>query len=55
MEAIPSTRESAQRLGLVSTEQMVGALRAAVENPPEGIRIVDVAGIRSAAPASSPE
>ena len=55
MEAIPSTRESAQRLGLVSTEQMVGALRAAVENPPEGIRIVDVAGIRSAAPASSLE
>jgi len=55
MEAIPSTRESAQRLGLVSTEQMVGALRAAVENPPEGIRIVDVPGIRRAAPPGAPE
>ena len=46
MEALPSTRESARRLGLVSTEQMVGALRSAVENPPQGTLIVDVPGIR---------
>jgi uncharacterized protein YbjT (DUF2867 family) len=49
MEAIPATRESARRLGLVTTAQMVNALRFAVENPPEGTRIIDVAGIRGAA------
>jgi nucleoside-diphosphate-sugar epimerase len=46
MEVIPSTRESARRLGLVSTAQMVSALCAAVENPSQGVRIVDVEGIR---------
>lgn len=52
MELIPATRESARRLGLVNTRQMIQALCAAVENPPQGLRIVDVAGIRagSAAP-----
>lgn len=55
MEALPATRESARRLGLVSTPQMVAALRAAVENPPEGVRIVDVAGIRQAAPSGAPK
>ena len=55
MEAIPSTRESARRLGLVSTEQMVRALQAAVENPPQGVVIVDVPGIREAVqPGSRP-
>jgi hypothetical protein len=52
MEVIPSTRESALRLGLVNTEQMVSALRSAVEDPPEGIRAVDVAGIRNARPVA---
>lgn len=52
MEMIPATRESAQRLGLVTTQQMTNALLAAVENPPQGVRVVDVPGIRSAAPAS---
>lgn len=51
MEAIPSTRESAGRLGLVNTQQMIGALRAAVENPAKGVRIVDVQGIRKGAAA----
>jgi uncharacterized protein YbjT (DUF2867 family) len=46
MEMIPATRESAQRLGLVTTEQMTNALCAAVENPPQGIRILDVMAIR---------
>jgi uncharacterized protein YbjT (DUF2867 family) len=48
-ELLPSTRESAQRLGLVTLKQMVQALVGAVENPPEAgmIRIVDVPGIRS--------
>jgi uncharacterized protein YbjT (DUF2867 family) len=45
---IPSTRESAQRLGLVTLSQMVNALVRAVENPPKGgrIRIVEVPEIR---------
>jgi uncharacterized protein YbjT (DUF2867 family) len=43
---IPSKRESVQRLGLVKLNQMIGALVAAVENPPEGIKIVEVPAIR---------
>ena len=47
-ELLPSTRESAQRLGLVTIKQMVQALVSAVENPPAPgtVRIVDVPGIR---------
>ena len=47
-ELLPSTRESAQRLGLVTLRQMVQALVAAVENPPAAstVRIVDVPAIR---------
>jgi uncharacterized protein YbjT (DUF2867 family) len=45
---IPSKRESAQRLGLVTLSQMVNALVRAVENPPPGgqIRIVEVPEMR---------
>ena len=46
MRLMPSKRETAQRLGLVSLRQMIGALVHAVENPLEGIRIVDVPEIR---------
>lgn len=46
MRAIPSTRESATRLGLVTHRQMVEALRAAVRSPVTGVRIVDVPEIR---------
>lgn len=46
MELIPSTRESAQRLGLVTIGQIIRALVWAVENPPEQIRILDVPEIR---------
>lgn len=48
MEQIPSTRESARRLGLVTLDQMVGALVRSVENPAQGVRILDVPGIRGA-------
>jgi uncharacterized protein YbjT (DUF2867 family) len=41
-QLLPSTRESALRLGLVTVDQMVTALVQAVENPAEGIRIVEV-------------
>ena len=43
---IPSTREGAQRLGLVTIEQMVSALVTAVENPAGEVRIVDVPQIQ---------
>jgi uncharacterized protein YbjT (DUF2867 family) len=46
MEQIPSTRESAQRLGLVTLEQMVAAPVRSVENPAQGIRILGVPEIR---------
>ncbi len=53
MERIPSTRESAERLGLVTIEQMVGALVQAVENPPQGVRILGVPEIRRSGVISS--
>lgn len=47
-EMIPATRDSAQRLGLVTLPQMVAALASAVENPPTRLRILAVPAIRSA-------
>jgi uncharacterized protein YbjT (DUF2867 family) len=48
MEVLPFTREGAQRLGLVTLEQMVMALVEAVESPVQGLRIVGVPEIRTA-------
>jgi len=45
---IPSTRESALRLGLVTLPQMLGSLVSAVESPAIGTRIVEVPEIRRA-------
>ena len=50
-ERLPSTRDGARRLGLVTLRQMVVALRDAVENPGEGIRIVEVPEIKKPRPA----
>ncbi len=47
-EAFPATRDGARRLGLVTRAQMTRALVAAVENPPNGVRVVDVPAIRAA-------
>ena len=47
-ERIPSKREAARRLGLVTVAQMVNALVHAVENPAEGIKVVEVPEIRMA-------
>jgi uncharacterized protein YbjT (DUF2867 family) len=47
-ERIPSKREAARRLGLVTVAQMVNALAAAVENPAEGVRVMEVPEIRTA-------
>lgn len=47
---LPSTREGAERLGLVTRQAMLGALVGAVEAPPAaGVRIVEVPAIRRAA------
>jgi uncharacterized protein YbjT (DUF2867 family) len=48
LEAIPSTRDGARRLGLVTLDQMATALLWAIENPPAQTRIMDVSAIRSA-------
>jgi nucleoside-diphosphate-sugar epimerase len=45
-ERLPATQESAQRLGLITIGQMLHALVWAVENPPDGVRILDVPKIR---------
>ena len=47
LEMLPPTRASAQRLGLVSLEEMVAALTRAVERPPEQLRICEVPDIRA--------
>lgn len=46
-ERMPRTAEGARRLGLVTREQMIAALVRAVENPPHGVRIVEVPEIRA--------
>jgi len=45
-ELIPATREGAQRLGLVTLNQMLATLVCAVENPATGMRIIEVPEIR---------
>jgi hypothetical protein len=47
---IPATRATAERLGLVTIEQMVNAIVYALENPPAPgqQRTIDVSGIRRA-------
>lgn len=45
-ERLPATRESARRLGLVTISQMLDTLVWAVENPADGVRILDVPKIR---------
>ena len=46
MEALPATRESARRLGLVTVEQMIGSLVHAVVEPASGVRVWEVPQIR---------
>jgi uncharacterized protein YbjT (DUF2867 family) len=44
---IPSMREGANRLGLLTWRQMVAALATAIEAPPQGVRVVEVPEIAS--------
>lgn len=48
-ERLPATREMAQRLGLVTRQQMLAALVRAIENPAHGIRIWTAMQIREIA------
>lgn len=46
LRALPSTRDSATRLGLVTRNEMVGALACAVREPAVGIKVIGVQEIR---------
>jgi uncharacterized protein YbjT (DUF2867 family) len=46
LESVRATRDSARRLGLVTLDQMIGALLHAVEHPARGIRVLGVTDIR---------
>jgi uncharacterized protein YbjT (DUF2867 family) len=47
-QRLPATRDTARRLGLVTLKQMLHTLIGAVENPSQGIRILEVEAIRRA-------
>jgi uncharacterized protein YbjT (DUF2867 family) len=49
LEALPATRESAVRLGMLTLPQMVNALASAVASEPAGIRILETREIRAPA------
>lgn len=44
---VPGLRDSARRLGLVTLDQMLRALEAAVARPAQGVRVIDVPAIRA--------
>ncbi|MBX7042316.1 MAG: NAD(P)H-binding protein [Ignavibacteria bacterium] len=46
MSVIPSASDSAKRLGLVSLEQYIRCFVNAVEDPPSGVRIIEVPEIK---------
>lgn len=48
LERLPSKRETARRLGLVSSQEMTSALCWAVENPAAGVKILSVPEIKAA-------
>jgi uncharacterized protein YbjT (DUF2867 family) len=50
-ERLPATRDTARRLGLVTLRQMVDALVRAVENPADGVRVMEVEAIRGSGSA----
>ncbi|HKW16724.1 MAG TPA: NAD(P)H-binding protein [Terriglobales bacterium] len=52
-ERIPSMREGARRLGLVTLDQMVRTLVSAVENPSAGVRVIEVPQIRTGSVTSA--
>lgn len=53
LDRLPPTRATARRLGLVTLRQMIAALVEAVEDVPQGVRVVEVPAIRAAGRAST--
>src|SRR5436853_552718 len=53
-ERIPATREGALRLGLVTLDDMVASLVYAVENPPQGIEVLDASALRQQRQRATP-
>jgi uncharacterized protein YbjT (DUF2867 family) len=49
LRALPATRPSAERLGLVTRPQLVAAITHALADPPQGVRVVEVPEIRRSA------
>ena len=49
LERLPSKRETARRLGLLTEQEMTGALLSSVENPADGIKVLTVPEIKTAA------
>jgi uncharacterized protein YbjT (DUF2867 family) len=47
-EKIPATSATAKRLGLVTLDQMIQTLAWSIENPAEGVRVLEVEQIRRA-------
>ena len=54
-ERVPSTRETALRLGLVTHDQMIAALISSIERGPEGAGVIDVPAIRASRGLELPE
>lgn len=55
LERLPSTRETARRLGLVTIEQMINTLVAVIETPGSGIKVIGVPEIKGTATAHGKE
>lgn len=53
LKLFPATRASAERLGFVTLEQILRALIHAVEQPAQGVRILDVPEIKRCASAQA--
>ena len=43
---LPATRETAERLGLVTLSEMLASLTHAIEQPARGVRVIDVPDVR---------
>jgi uncharacterized protein YbjT (DUF2867 family) len=54
LEALPATRATARRLGLVTLAEMVKTMALALEKPASGVRIVEVPDIRASRLESCP-
>ena len=54
LRQIPATREAAERLGFVTLEEITACMVHAIEHPAQGVRVIDVPGIRRAAASAPP-